>query len=200
MPVPITRFSLALWFCLVLSSVESFINKCGVMPIFFFAATVYSIYIHTYIYVYWFLLRTTIDPLQDERFSHQFLFSIITNSLWKLIHKKWCEKLSNGCIAINAHHTLEWIVLQWNIINDWMIVQNDGGMLPSSTTYTGGLGSVVGSHGGHHVRRSLPDMGTAPSEPPKLYPYHLLVITNYRLPADVDRCNLEVSYREISFA
>lgn len=78
-----------------------------------------------------------------------------------------------------------------------MIVQNDGGMLPSSTTYTGGLGSVVGSHGGHHVRRSLPDMGTAPSEPPKLYPYHLLVITNYRLPADVDRCNLEVSYREI---
>lgn len=74
------------------------------------------------------------------------------------------------------------------------MLQNDGGMLPSSTTYTGGLGSVVGSHGGHHVRRSLPDMGTTPSEPPKLYPYHLLVITNYRLPADVDRCNLEVSY------
>lgn len=35
-------------------------------------------------------------------------------------------------------------------------------------------------------------MGAAPTEPPKLYPYHLLVITNYRLPADVDRCNLEV--------
>ena len=77
--------------------------------------------------------------------------------------------------------------------NECMMLQNDGGMLPSSTTYTGGLGSVVGNHGGHHVRRSLPDMGTAPSEPPKLYPYHLLVITNYRLPADVDRCNLEVS-------
>ncbi|KAI4491224.1 hypothetical protein M0802_010320 [Mischocyttarus mexicanus] len=73
------------------------------------------------------------------------------------------------------------------------ISMNDGGILPSSTTYTGGLGSVVGSHGGHHVRRSLPDMGAAPTEPPKLYPYHLLVITNYRLPADVDRCNLEVS-------
>lgn len=42
------------------------------------------------------------------------------------------------------------------------------------------------------MRRSLPDMGAAPSEPPKLYPYHLLIITNYRLPADVDRCNLEV--------
>lgn len=30
-------------------------------------------------------------------------------------------------------------------------------------------------------------------EPAKIYPYHLLLITNYRLPADVDRCNLEVS-------
>ncbi|XP_029042523.1 actin binding LIM protein Uncoordinated 115a isoform X5 [Osmia lignaria lignaria] len=79
------------------------------------------------------------------------------------------------------------------------ISMNDGGMLPSSTTYTGGLGSVVGSHGGHHVRRSLPDMGTAPSEPPKLYPYHLLVITNYRLPADVDRCNLERHLADAEF-
>lgn len=74
-----------------------------------------------------------------------------------------------------------------------IMIQNDGGIIPSSTTYTGGLGSVVGSHGGHHVRRSLPDMGAAPTEPPKLYPYHLLIITNYRLPADVDRCNLEVN-------
>ncbi|KAK9308195.1 hypothetical protein QLX08_001677 [Tetragonisca angustula] len=79
------------------------------------------------------------------------------------------------------------------------ISMNDGGMLPSSTTYTGGLGSVVGNHGGHHVRRSLPDMGTAPSEPPKLYPYHLLVITNYRLPADVDRCNLERHLSDAEF-
>lgn len=37
------------------------------------------------------------------------------------------------------------------------------------------------------------------NEPAKIYPYHLLVITNYRLPADVDRCNLEVSiFLEIS--
>ncbi|XP_011333382.1 actin-binding LIM protein 3 isoform X3 [Ooceraea biroi] len=76
---------------------------------------------------------------------------------------------------------------------------NDGGILPSSTTYTGGLGSVVGSHGGHHVRRSLPDMGAAPTEPPKLYPYHLLLITNYRLPADVDRCNLERHLSDAEF-
>ena len=53
-------------------------------------------------------------------------------------------------------------------------------------------GHVVHQGQHHHVRRSLPDMGAAPTEPPKLYPYHLLVITNYRLPADVDRCNLEV--------
>ncbi|XP_011250931.2 actin-binding LIM protein 2 isoform X8 [Camponotus floridanus] len=76
---------------------------------------------------------------------------------------------------------------------------NDGGIIPSSTTYTGGLGSVVGGHGGHHVRRSLPDMGAAPTEPPKLYPYHLLVITNYRLPADVDRCNLERHLSDAEF-
>ncbi|XP_011877964.1 PREDICTED: actin-binding LIM protein 3 isoform X2 [Vollenhovia emeryi] len=79
------------------------------------------------------------------------------------------------------------------------ISMNDGGILPSSTTYTGGLGSVVGTHGGHHVRRSLPDMGAAPTEPPKLYPYHLLVITNYRLPADVDRCNLERHLSDAEF-
>ncbi|KAK2587154.1 hypothetical protein KPH14_002911 [Odynerus spinipes] len=79
------------------------------------------------------------------------------------------------------------------------ISMNDGGILPSSTTYTGGLGSVVGSHRGHHVRRSLPDMGAAPTEPPKLYPYHLLVITNYRLPADVDRCNLERHLSDAEF-
>ncbi|XP_008207259.1 actin-binding LIM protein 1 isoform X5 [Nasonia vitripennis] len=80
---------------------------------------------------------------------------------------------------------------------------NDGGILPSSTTYTGGLGSVaVGQHHQHvgqHVRRSLPDMGAAPAEPPKLYPYHLLVITNYRLPADVDRCNLERHLSDAEF-
>ena len=31
-------------------------------------------------------------------------------------------------------------------------------------------------------------------DPPKLYPYHLLVTANYRLPPDVDRCHLEVSF------
>lgn len=56
----------------------------------------------------------------------------------------------------------------------------------------GGVG--VGPRGGG-VRRSLPNMATSHllHEPAKLYPYHLLLITNYRLPPDVDRLNLEVS-------
>jgi hypothetical protein len=53
-----------------------------------------------------------------------------------------------------------------------------------------------------HLRRSLPTlnhsmavaMSANSAEPPKLYPYHLLLITNYRLPGDVDRLNLEVRF------
>ena len=44
------------------------------------------------------------------------------------------------------------------------------------------------------MRRSLPNVSQVgpPLEPGKVYPLHLLVTTNYRLPADVDRANLEV--------
>ncbi|KAG8287558.1 Actin-binding LIM protein 3 [Homalodisca vitripennis] len=67
-----------------------------------------------------------------------------------------------------------------------------GPELATSSTYTGGLGYVPSYS--PHLRRSLPNMAAShSSEPPKIYPYHLLLITNYRLPADVDRCNLEVS-------
>lgn len=78
--------------------------------------------------------------------------------------------------------TLGWLVIVW-----WQ-----GPELVSSSTYTGGLGYVPSYS--PHLRRSLPNM-IAPhsNEPPKIYPYHLLLITNYRLPADVDRCNLEVN-------
>lgn len=31
------------------------------------------------------------------------------------------------------------------------------------------------------------------SEPIPIYPYHVLVTTNFRLPKDVDRCGLEVT-------
>lgn len=54
-----------------------------------------------------------------------------------------------------------------------------------------------------HSRRSMPNvnqllmqqqqqqLAASHLEPPKLYPYHLLVTSNYRLPPDVDRCHLE---------
>lgn len=34
-------------------------------------------------------------------------------------------------------------------------------------------------------------MATGLSKAPKIYPIHLLLTSNYRLPHDVDRCNLE---------
>ncbi|KAJ9573795.1 hypothetical protein L9F63_008832, partial [Diploptera punctata] len=51
-----------------------------------------------------------------------------------------------------------------------------------------------------HLRRSLPNMAHSMStEPAKIYPYHLLLITNYRLPADVDRLNLERHLSDTEF-
>ena len=63
-----------------------------------------------------------------------------------------------------------------------------------------GAGGAVGGGGG--VRRSLPNMATSHllHEPAKLYPYHLLLITNYRLPPDVDRLNLEVRVACITYS
>lgn len=44
-----------------------------------------------------------------------------------------------------------------------------------------------------HLRRSMPNGVDHLHQdgPPKLYPYHLLATSNYRLPPDVDRCHLE---------
>lgn len=65
--------------------------------------------------------------------------------------------------------------------------------LPASSTYSGALSYHYPQAG--LIRRSLPNMAHSilVHEPAKIYPYHLLLITNYRLPADVDRCNLEVN-------
>lgn len=66
--------------------------------------------------------------------------------------------------------------------------------LPASSTYSGVNMSYHLPQTGM-MRRSLPNMAHSMlvHEPAKIYPYHLLLITNYRLPVDVDRCNLEVS-------
>lgn len=49
--------------------------------------------------------------------------------------------------------------------------------------------------GASYLRRSMPNVAQLHhihhDGPPKLYPYHLLATTNYRLPPDVDRCHLE---------
>ena len=77
--------------------------------------------------------------------------------------------------------------------------------------YSGGPSSVAGgsARGGNlyqrsqssvsyaaHLRRSMPNVNfhLHTNEPAKLYPYHLLMTTNYRLPPQVDRCHLEVSH------
>ncbi|XP_046993366.1 actin-binding LIM protein 3 isoform X3 [Schistocerca americana] len=70
--------------------------------------------------------------------------------------------------------------------------------LPVSTTFAGGL-RYAASYS-PHLRRSLPNMAHPMStEPAKIYPYHLLQITNYRLPADVDRLNLERHLSDAEF-
>lgn len=63
-----------------------------------------------------------------------------------------------------------------------------------STTYTGPFGRYPTGYASQQVRRSLPNMAHSMliNEPAKIYPYHLLIVTNFRLPSDVDRMNLEV--------
>ncbi|KAI8130095.1 Actin-binding LIM protein 1 [Lucilia cuprina] len=74
-----------------------------------------------------------------------------------------------------------------------------GGDLPASSTYSGALSYHYPQAG--LIRRSLPNMAHSMlvHEPAKIYPYHLLVITNYRLPSDVDRCNLERHLSDVEF-
>lgn len=57
-----------------------------------------------------------------------------------------------------------------------------------------GRSHTSSSFGAAHLRRSMPNVNLHhlhQEGPPKLYPYHLLATSNYRLPPDVDRCHLE---------
>lgn len=74
-------------------------------------------------------------------------------------------------------------------------------LMPVTTTSSHALPPQSAPFRAHtHLRRSLPNMSAAAlaaqqalsNEPPKIYPAHLLFTTNYRLPVDVDRCQLEV--------
>ena len=76
-------------------------------------------------------------------------------------------------------------------------------LMPVTTTSSHALPPQTAPFRAHtHLRRSLPNMSAAAlaaqqalsNEPPKIYPAHLLFTTNYRLPVDVDRCQLEVPH------
>ncbi|XP_030019576.1 actin-binding LIM protein 3 isoform X2 [Manduca sexta] len=76
------------------------------------------------------------------------------------------------------------------------VARGVGGSVLTRGVGGGGSAPAAGS-----VRRSLPNMATSAllNEPAKLYPYHLLLITNYRLPPDVDRLNLERHLSDAEF-
>ena len=81
----------------------------------------------------------------------------------------------------------------------------------ASTTYTQGLRNIstVSGPGGRQTtsstsstsqfNRSLPNMAAALPKANKFYPIHLLLTSNYRLPNDVDRCNLERHLNDTDF-
>ena len=74
--------------------------------------------------------------------------------------------------------------------------------IKSSTTYTQGLKSATKeeeSGRSSYMNRSLPNMSACMQKAPKVYPIHLLLTSNYRLPKDVDRCNLENHLSETDF-
>ncbi|ROT61862.1 Actin-binding LIM protein 1 [Penaeus vannamei] len=73
----------------------------------------------------------------------------------------------------------------------------DNAELCASTTYSSGLRGYTSYS--PHLRRSLPNMHHMSSEPPKIYPAHLLFVSNYRLPNDVDRCHLERHLSDAEF-
>lgn len=71
--------------------------------------------------------------------------------------------------------------------------QHSVDMSYSPIKYRSGTTSSVFSS--PHLRRSMPNVNSLQhlhqEGPPKLYPYHLLATSNYRLPPGVDRCHLE---------
>lgn len=70
------------------------------------------------------------------------------------------------------------------------LVENDKNALNHHDHRSGPYRSLRSSYS-PHLRRSLPNMTHMSTEPPKIYPVHLLSTRNYRLPSDVDRCHLE---------
>jgi len=97
-----------------------------------------------------------------------------TNYAYNNLEKTQSIDFNCGKSDISAHSELD-----RNYINRSISIGY--GLSPYSDLYRASL-----------MRNSMPNVSLHKSnEPPKLYPYHLLIITNYRLPEDVDRCHLE---------
>jgi actin-binding LIM protein len=70
-----------------------------------------------------------------------------------------------------------------------------------TTPFSDGFGGYRYASYSPHLRRSMPNVNfhLHSNEPPRQYPYHLLVTQNYRLPPDVDRCHLERHLQNAEF-
>ncbi|CAB0008647.1 unnamed protein product [Nesidiocoris tenuis] len=83
----------------------------------------------------------------------------------------------------------------YNVVSSLRQVPKPGyGLAPRSHTFS----STTSVGGTSYLRRSLPNM-CGIQTPAKVYPYHLLITSNYRLPPDVDRCNLERHLSQTEF-
>ncbi|XP_035229700.1 actin-binding LIM protein 1-like [Stegodyphus dumicola] len=75
---------------------------------------------------------------------------------------------------------------------DKSFINHSGNGIFRGTPYSEGFRGFRYPTYSPHLRHSLPNVTLHLStEPPKCYPYHLLMTSNYRLPSDVDRCHLE---------
>ncbi|XP_076317622.1 actin-binding LIM protein 2-like isoform X2 [Tachypleus tridentatus] len=75
---------------------------------------------------------------------------------------------------------------------DQQTLNNSGSGFFRSTPISDIRGGLHHTSYSPHWTSSMPNVNLRLSNtPPKLYPYHLLIISNYRLPPDVDRCHLE---------
>ncbi|XP_023215767.1 actin-binding LIM protein 3-like [Centruroides sculpturatus] len=99
-----------------------------------------------------------------------------------------------GCGKFEKTHSSEFGSGRSDIssISEQGVLSHSSSGIFRSTPYSEGYRGMRYSSYSPHLRRSMPNVNLhLSSEPPKLYPYHLLITTNYRLPPDVDRCHLE---------
>lgn len=76
--------------------------------------------------------------------------------------------------------------------HDGAVMNHSTSAVLRSTPFSDGYSGFRYASYSPHLRRSMPNVNWHLStDPPKLYPYHLLMTSNYRLPVDVDRCHLE---------